>query len=244
MPANRTLPVTSMRFFKLTHPRYASDGEADRRNPVTSTTTHRIPGISCDVCGAWSSSSRLRVPLPAEADEFVGVAFLSVVSWIDRRCRWASLLGVEPGLIEPGARLGPPSGARLAGVVEDVVHPIPGAIWVAARVREALERRGLIGVSFAAVQLSPEGGQAELWELVVHGRAWRHGSTEESLRLCEICGRRGFPSPTNLVVDEARWDGSDFVFLDGNPNIVVVTERVAEVLNAHDFTNVVVERIT
>jgi hypothetical protein len=59
------------------------------------------------------------------------------------------------------------------------------------------------------------------------------------LRLCEQCERRGFPSPRNLLVDQARWDGSDFVFLDGNPNIVVVTERVAEVVTSKRFTNLV-----
>ena len=232
-----------MHFFKLTHPRYASDREADRRNPVTPTASHRIPGISCNVCGPWSSSGRLRVPLPPQADEFVGVTFLSVVDWMNSRDRWASLLGVDSEMIEPGAKLGPPSGSCTAAVAEDVVHPIPGEIWVAARVRDALAATGLTGVSFAAVQLPPGCGKADLSELVVRGRAWRHGSTEESLRLCELCGRRGFLSPRNLAVDEARWDGSDFVFLDGNPNIVVVTERVAEVFNAHDFTNVVAEPI-
>ena len=230
-----------MRFFKLTHPRYATDREADRRNPVTSKASHRIPGITCEVCGPWSSSSRLRVPLPSQADEFVGVKFLPVADWTNARDRWAGLLGVEPSRVEPGATLGLPSGTCTAGITEDVVHPIPGEIWVAASVRDALTAAGLTGVSFATVQLPPECTKADLSELVVHGRAWRHGSTVENLRLCEICGRRGFPSPKNLAVDEARWDGSDFLFLDGNPNIVVVSERAAEIFNANGFTNVVLE---
>lgn len=232
-----------MRFFKLTHPRYATDRDANRKNPVMSTSSHRLPGVSCAVCGVWSSSSRVRVPLPPRADEFAGVTFLSVPDWLHARERWASLLGVHPDLLQPGAKLGPPSGTCNATITEDVVHPIAGEVWVVSRVREALTAAGLIGVSFAAVNLSLECGAPELSELVVSGRAWRHGSTEQGLRLCDICGRQGFPSPKNLVVDQTRWDGSDFLFLDGNPNVIVVSERAAQVFNANAFTNVVTEPI-
>lgn len=228
-----------MQFFKLTHPDYGDDEEADRENPVASTATHRIPGISCDVCGPWSSSQRMRVALTSELDEFVGAKFLSVTEWRRARDRWARLLGVDPGLVEPGAKLGPPSGICTAAVSADAVHPIPGEIWVASCVRDAIAAAGLTGVTFATVQLPPACGKEVLVELVVHGRAWRQGSSEETVRLCEACGRRGFPSPRHLLVDIARWDGSDFVFLDYNPNIVVVTERVAELVASKRFTNLV-----
>lgn len=61
--------------------------------------------------------------------------------------------------------------------------------------------------------------------------------------MCDVCGRLGFPSPKVLSVDEARWDGSDFLILDYNPNIVAVTERMAEVIDANAFTNIMVEPI-
>lgn len=230
-----------MRFFKLTHPRYATDRERDRRNPVTSTVSHRIPGIACEVCGPWSSSRRLRVSLPARVDEFAKVTFLPIDEWTSARDRWASLVGVDPNHVEPGATLGPPSGTCTGPIVEAVLHAMPGEIWVAASVRDALITAGLAGVSFAAVRFPPERTSADLWEIVVHGRAWRKGSTEENLRLCKVCGRRGFPSPRNLAVDESRWDGSDFLCVDGNPNIIVVSERAAAVFTANGFTNVVLE---
>jgi len=232
-----------MRFFKLTHPRYATDRETDRRNPVTATATYRIPGVSCDACGNWSSSSRLRVPLPHDAEEFRRVEFLPVAEWNGLRDRWAYLLGVDPSRIEPGAQLGPPTGSRSGAVTEDVVHPFPGLIWVVPSVRAALVEAGLSGVSFAGVQLEPSAGDEGLSELVVRGSAWRKASTDQVLRVCGVCERRGYPSPKNLTVDEARWDGSDFVLLDRNPNIVVVTARVAEVFDARSFTNVVAEPI-
>lgn len=228
-----------MQFFKLTHPRYADDEEADRRNPVTSTAVYRIPGMLCEVCGRWASSHRIRVALPSRLDEFVGVTFLPVTDWRKARDRWAMLLGVEPASVEPGAEVGPPMGTCTAEITEDAVHPVPGEIWVSSLVRDALAGGGLTGVSFATVALSSSCGAQSLVELVVHGRAWRHGSSEETLRLCDNCERRGFPLPRDLRVDEARWDGSDFVFLDGNPNIVVVTERVAEVVSSKAFSNLV-----
>jgi hypothetical protein len=215
-----------MRFFKLTHPRYTEDKEAEQRNPVISTATHRIPGISCDICGPWSSSRRLRVALPSEVAEFEGVSFLTVTDWRTARDRW-------------GAKLGPPSGTCTKAVTEDAVHPTPGEIWVMSHVGDALAAAGLTGVSFATVSLSPGCSEGTLAELVVHGTAWRRGSSEETLRLCAQCGRRGFPSPHQLQVDETRWDGSDFLFLDSNPNIVVVTERVAEVVASSGFRNLV-----
>jgi len=43
-----------------------------------------------------------------------------------------------------------------------------------------------------------------------------------------------------LSVDEATWDGADFLNLDENPNIVVVTERVADVVKSLRVANVAV----
>ena len=187
------------------------------------------------------------MPLPSPSEEFNDVRFLPVAEWMKARDGWAAQLGVDPDLVKPGAVLGMPSATCKTPITEDVVHPFPGQIWVAQPVRDALTAAGLTGVSFAPVQLSPECGRVAFWELVVHGRAWRPASnwrpvvTEESLRLCDICGRRGFPSPDFLAVDEARWDGSDFLNLDLNPNITVVTERAAAVFTANGFSNVALE---
>ncbi len=232
-----------MRFFKLTHPDYATDQEASLWNSASSTAKYRIPGMSCDVCGPWSSSDRLRVPLPSDVGDFDGVKFLPVNDWTTRRDTWAQLLGLAPEQITPGAKLGPPTGTGVSSMRGDAIHPVPGEIWVSARLKGATESAGLTGVSFARVQLRPNPGCGDLWELVIRGRAWRPDSTVEKTRLCDVCGRRGFPSPKNLSVDESRWDGSDFLTLDGNPNIIVVTERVADLLDAGAFANIVAKPI-
>jgi len=232
-----------MQFFEITNPEYETDHEYAFRNPVWTSAKYALPGINCEVCGTWSSCDRLRVTLPPEAHEFEEVRFVSVTEWMQARHEWARLLGVNVDDLAPGADFGPPMGTCRSAITEDVVHPIPGEIWVRRSVRTVLERAHLVGVSFADVQLTGECDHVELAEIVVHGRAWRKGSTPENIRLCDICGRTGFPSPKYLAVDETRWDGSDFVILDGNPNIVVVTERVADVINTHAFSNLVVEPI-
>lgn len=233
-----------MRFFKLTHPEYANDRESVRRNPVTLVRTHYIPSIVCSVCGVWASSVRLRMPLSSKvASEFQGIRFLSAKDWMQARSRWARLLKVEAERIEPGAVLGPPAGRCSSKIREDVVHPFPGMIWVATRVRKVIEAAKLTGVTFANVRLSPTSCRVPLSELVVHGRAWRRVSPPGKIRYCKICGHSDFRSPKRLAVDEARWDGSDFLELDHNPNIVVVTERVAEIVQSNNFTNIVVTPI-
>src|SRR6187431_3300776 len=198
-----------MRFFELTHPTYTTDREEKRRNPVTSNATHHIPGISCEVCGRWSSSSRLRLPSHVVTDEFLGVSVLTVPEWTKARDGWGTRLGVDPALIEPGAELGPPRGTCTRTPTEDVVHPFPGEVWISDPVVDALKRAALRGVSFAEVQLTGKCGATALSEIVAHGRSWRENSTIESLRLCNLCLREGFPSPENLRVDAARWDRSD-----------------------------------
>jgi hypothetical protein len=228
-----------MLFFKLTHPVYASDQDANNRNPILSWASHRIPGILCDICGPWSSSSRLRVPLPSVANEFIGVNFLSVKDWKEASDRWANLLKIDKTLLEPGAVIGQPMGKCIFTPTEDVVHPMPGQIWISDRVRKVFERENFSGVTFAEVYLTPKCETTSFSELVAQGRARRSISTINNIQICDVCGRRNFPSPNNLILDTTSWDRSDFFLLDNNPNILVVSKRVVDVLNSNGFSNVI-----
>ncbi len=232
-----------MRFFKLTYPDYLTDREMDSRNPVSSTSSHHIPGMDCPVCGTWSSSDRLRINLTMKDAPFRDVSFLTVKTWLKSRPVWAAALGVAEDLLAPGAKVGPPQGVCSSIIREDCVHPIPGEIWVRDRVRTAMLDAQLTGVSLVPFELSGVCDDAKLWELVVTGRAWRKGSTEESIWVCDVCYRESFPRPKALGVDESRWDGSDFIILDRNPNIIVATEKVAKLIQAERFSNLVAQAI-
>jgi len=231
-----------MRFFRLTHPEYVSDREADRRNPVRVVVSHRVPGMTCANCGPWSSSDRLRLKVSAEVlHGFEGVKFLAVEDWAASRDEWAKSLGVPADLIRPGAEVGAPEGQIVGVVKEDVVHPVPGEIWVTQRVADSLRGASFAGLTLFEVQLrAPEGTQdvPRLWAIVPMGRASRLGIDERSLVLCDICQREGFPRPKALAVDPDRWDRTDFFIVDHNPNIIMITERVRDHIRAAGFSNV------
>jgi hypothetical protein len=234
----------TLRFFKLCAPDYPTDAIERAFNPVTAVAALRVPGVACPVCGPWSSSRRLRVPIPRDVSEFQGIRFLPLDDWTQMRTRWADQLGVEASSIEPGAEIGPPAGTCTASITEEAVHPSPGQIWLSQRVRLAFERASMRGVGFAAVHLDAGCSSTPMYELTVEGRCWRVGSTQKSVTACDSCGRRSYLNPGSHDVDATRWDGSDFFFLDSNPNIVFVSERVAAVVAEVRVSNLVARRLS
>lgn len=227
--------------YEVLQPRYADDELYERGNPVTSTSSHSIPGVLCPSCGPWASSVRLRVPVPEQLESFNTPQFLPLDAWRDAQRGWAELLGVAPEVVEPGAEFGPPQGRCTAAITEDIVFPTPGEVWVRERVRTELEAGKLVGLEFAEVQLTGVAG-VPLWELVARGRAWTESANEDQDHLCGLCGRRTLPGPANPRLDLNRWDGSDVMTIDMNPNRLFVTDRVARVFELGRFTNVVLAR--
>lgn len=235
-----------MLWYVLSHPEYESDQEAWRNNPVRLESRYQLPSVNCDRCGIWASSERIIVssPEPGWSEDYRGFSFLDMDRWRQRVPDWASMLGVDEDRIKPGAVFGNAEGEVSGRITNDVVHPFPGVLWLKEAVRDAIMSAGCAGVSFEPVTLRPKNKRVAelvhpaLWEAVVHGEAARSGIAPGSELLCDRCGRTGFPSPGNLTPDEDHWDGSDFVHLDGNPNIVVVTDKVRRVLEARSFSNI------
>jgi hypothetical protein len=248
-------------------PLYESDAVDDAKNPVISAPPYSVPGIICERCGKWGTSSRVRLPFSsALAAYFKERPFYPRDSWEAQQAQWAATLGIPPDRLEPGAELGPPIGILYQAIREDVVHASPGQMFVQERVASAIRESQLTGVELWQVQLAPASpGQSRscasiepdsrvevgaapvsleeqvrnalLFELHVTGKAWRQGSALETLRLCKLCGRLGFPQPKYLSVDVERWDGSDFFHVDLNPNIVLVTARARDLFETQGFSN-------
>src|SRR5262245_41822127 len=193
-----------MNFLSLTKPRYTTERESNKRNPARPRVDYAIPYVICDRCGSWSSSERVRVPIPPElAPEFrLGKVNrgMPLQAWLHARDRWAVILGVSIERLTPGAEIGPPRGELLSNQVEDFVHPsYPGKIWVARSVVEAFRTRRVSGADFVEVETAwsrkvkdAPAHRVQLWELVVSGHAWRIGSDLERIILCDLCGRTGF----------------------------------------------------
>lgn len=238
-----------MRFHELTHPRYETDQTYDAANPIRFVPDIWLPGVICDECGEiWTGSRRIYLPIsdPSLRRRLSGIRFpVPLEKWrkLAQEVRAAISLPDDFPL-EPGDVLGTPRAKVLSREIPDFLHRFPGQLIVRTKVVEALERAKLTGFQPVRVQtywseqlhhfqMEPP----SLFELVVTGVAWRVDSDLKRLTACQHCGRLIFPDPDWLVVDESRWDGSDFFHVDRNPNIALVTERVCEVLAEHDFTN-------
>lgn len=235
-----------MEFFELTHPDYETDQAHSRHNPVQLKVDYYVPGIICEVCGnEWGSSDRVRVQLPqtqSVLDLLDGHSFPST-EWFRTIDHLSKALGVPKEMLRPGAQIGPPRGTLRHLRFGSFIHPFPGQMWVVSEVVDVLKANHASGVDFFPVEISLgnklkkiSAAVPKLWELVITGHAWRLGHDLARITDCHHCGRRIFPEPKWLTVDESRWDGSDFLNLDLNPNMVFVTKRVADLFEKHQFT--------
>lgn len=241
-----------MKYYQFTHPEYATDQKQSLENPIRMSVEFYVPGIICPSCaeamgGGWASSDRIRVAVPQQSTllPYLTGKSLGVPEWFAIAERIRSELAVpswQP--VTPGAQLGLPGGELTATRVPDVLHPFPGQVIVRAQVVKAIEMAGLSGVD--AVDVGVRWGKRvkavgvklpHLYELVVKGHGWRIGSDLTSITDCVHCQRTIFPNPNYLEVDENRWDGSDFFYVDKNPNILLVTERVCRVFAEQGFDN-------
>jgi hypothetical protein len=245
-------------FFRLTHPPYEDDFQNEKLNPVWIESPYNIPGIVCPVCGPMGFSARLRIPLPSQdvLDEFRDMRHLPLNQWLAERSRWAEMLNLCADQLTPGASLGPPCGLLKGMPTSDVIHP-SGELWVRTHVMNKLKEISCTGVEYAKASFVyrpgdieafcegvvvdyeqvDEASLPEYWEVTVTGTAWREGQSEETVRVCHLCGRTEFPSPHRLRVDESRWDGSDFFNVDRNTRIVFVTDRVCKALEKLGASN-------
>jgi hypothetical protein len=246
------------RFFELTYPEYEDDFAFARMNPIWIDEPFSIPSMICEKCGVRGGSGRIRIPLPEETalEEFREGRFLPREEWLRERLTWAKLLGVDSTRITPAASIGPPVGLLKGTPTADLIYP-SGRIWVQPHIMTKLKEARCTGIEFAKATLvyratDPESfcdGVAidpepidltrvpDYWELVVTGKAWREGHDESTSLACDLCGRRKFPSPESMKVDESRWDGGDFFNVDGNTSIVLVTERVCNALSELSAAN-------
>ncbi len=232
-------------FYKLTHPVYENDlQDARKANPVTIKYVYRIPSIICEVCGTWASGgSRIRKVLPDTIlTPFNGITFLQRLEWQKKRAKWAETLEVSEEEIRPATKLGLPDIELFYPVTTDFIHAL-GQVFVTDDLASLLKEQKFRGLDFFPFEpvwskkmKVQKGDPPRLWELVITGKAWRVGVTPESLLLCGLCDRKGFPQ-TRMLIDRDRWDESDFFNIDENPNIVIVTQKVADFFEKQGFSN-------
>ena len=238
-----------MHFLDLTHPSYQTDQAANAANPIRQVDAVTLPGVVCSACGStWAGSRRLYEPLQDDALRHRlrerGGWPLPDTEWrqLAREVLAATSLAADFTLM-PGDKLEAPIFEVTRARLRDFLHPYPGTLVVKEAVVNALQQAGLTGFQTVRAQVR-WGGKAkhppdtlpELHVLRITGTAWRVGMDRERITVCAEC-ERFKPMVGLIAVDEGRWDGSDLFHADLNPNIVLVTEKVCEVLTEYGFTN-------
>ncbi len=79
-----------------------------------------------------------------------------------------------------------------------------------------------------------------LWELEVIGEGG-DAAPESGIYIMDYAGEAGAPRYSSyrngIIVDEDNWDGSDFFTVNGYSGMLLVTERVKQLIMAHGLTN-------
>lgn len=229
--------------YKLRRPEYASDRAAAMANPVRLLQCAAVPSIRCERCGVWASSDRLATRVEQDSvGPFMELVILDRAEWFRRLPEWERTLRIKPGMLTPGAEISYPR-VELRGRSRDFMFASGGRVLVRENIKRAIESNRLTGVRLCPVVQhgNPAAAGDELWQLEVHGGA--HTVSRDKCRVgCDLCGRPAPPS--RGAVDIATWTGHDFVVVDGNPNIIYVSNRAAEVLLNLGASNVVIDGLS
>jgi len=129
--------------------------------------------------------------------------------------------------------------------VFDIMWTWHNECLIQQHVLDAFQRQGFNGFQVKAAEVRfkrPGAGEPpRLWELVVTGWAG-FASLESGIRLdekrsCLDCGSLRYTRPTDYsrLIDETKWDGSDFFMVWPLPKYIFVTGRVCEFIQTNDL---------
>src|SRR6266513_6331748 len=129
--------------------------------------------------------------------------------------------------------------------VFDVMWTWVNECLIQQHVLDAFEQQGFSGFQVKPVEARFKRPGADkpprLWEFVVTGWAG-FASPESGMRLdetrsCLHCGSLHYTRPTDYsrLIDETKWDGSDFFMVWPLPKYIFVTDRVREFAQTNGF---------
>lgn len=133
------------------------------------------------------------------------------------------------------------------GEVEDFVWTWYSECLILESTLELLRSSSLTGFYVKPVQARFEKSTAtppKLWELVVTGWAGmakpKSGIRFDESKSCPVCGHLKYTGLTNAneLIDESKWDGSDFFMVWPLPRFVLVTERVVRLVREAELSGV------
>jgi hypothetical protein len=236
-------------FFRLNHPKYDSEQMHKIANPASALKDIGLPGIICPSCGTWAGSRRPYYPITSlDLRKNLQHGWpIPVNAWFKLVDQVRAELGEDSALtFWPGDKLGTPKVILEATNFPDFLVPFPGQLIVRPAVVEVFMKSKLTGfkafpmeVHWAeeVTELDLLNSVPELYELMVTGRAWSKSVESYEESRCPICRRPADSSSDKTKIKASNWDGSDFFQIDENPNRVLVTTKISEILAENQFTN-------
>jgi hypothetical protein len=248
------LEKTVVSFYKLTTPDYATDQQEAGANPVQQVIQYEMPGIRCSACGSvWGGYKRKYIEINDDNLESVLRGWpVDNITWNTIKNRLVSSAKVPASyIIEPGDILGRPIFEVYQPLVHDFIQAFPGQWLVSASVNQDLSAAAVTGITSVPVELRHSSTWQEerrelpeYFELLIHGHAWRVGSTEQSMTACNVCKRTIYPDPEWSQIDMERWDRSDVFTVDDNNNVAFVSDKFAELAKNRGYSNIALNAIT
>ncbi len=169
-----------------------------------------------------------------------------------RLAEWESSVRLEsvvcpehPGHQRAGRRIGQLSVVLPPSVNDDIIWTWQGDCLIQAPVLDLLESQGITGYAARPAAARRELGTAgvpPLSELIVTG--WgglarpSSGIVLDPIKSCTSCGLLVYSGMTNAteLFDREQWDGSDIFMIWPLPRFIVVSDRLARLLRAEEFT--------
>jgi hypothetical protein len=174
-----------------------------------------------------------------------------LATWVDDEMDLEHVVCVaDKGHQRAGKRLTPLSIELRYGKVNDFVWTWYGECLLQDRVVELLKRECFTGFDVKPVSARFKGRSEQvptLWEFAVTGWAGL-AKPESGVRRTEYCEKcqharySDFENPAFLI-DETKWDGSDFFMVWPLPGFIFTTDRVAIFLRKHGFTGMKLMRV-
>jgi len=155
---------------------------------------------------------------------------------------------IIPGHARAGTRIGDLRIVLTSPRIGDFVWTWQSECLITEGVRQLFEGTGVSGYDLSPVTVTKVKRKPHdtgphlpaLWEVVVTGRGG-DALVESGVRVIyrhEPCKLVRYSSFTNgLLVDRNLWDGSDFFTVNGYPKMMLVSERVKEVIVANALEN-------
>jgi len=231
-----------MKFFILRTPKYASDPDYSRKNPINWVYQYSVPGVVCPVCGPWGGHRRLFTPVIDPKMQKLLKKEPYPIPLGDWKKHFDNPSGIDLGdsgfCLRPGDVLGKPTGKITNNQVSDFVFPWEGGILITEKTKKIISESRLTGCEFLHMELidkrskkAAEQPLPVIHVLIVTGRI----TPSPIIDQCPVC-TRDKPNYSVALVEE-KWDGNDFIIDENYPDLVFVTERVCEVFETQNLKN-------